>query len=238
LRTLCIRICTRWTRLSGPLALNSTKICEDFWVKISSLFENHFFLLFLILLLILGDYLRDFIALCRHHETMKDLFGRSFASSSTDLPSAAGYSPNEGPSAGAALSRLTGPTYSFGDIIRSGRHESKEEKEGKIKPTYFLFYDHSNDNNSWFLITNTFLLAPIKKEHLRYIMDFLFPDSNPDSKFPYEENLCAASADGSGGRSSAGIKSAPENGLLWRLAVVMAHCLHLMGKVTLHLFFS
>ena len=73
--------------------------------------------------------------------------------------------------------------------------------------------------------------GPIKSEYLSKILEYLFPDSSPSGDYPYPAEFeRAASLDGSCGISTIGIKSAPVDGLVWRLTVVLAHCLHVLGK--------
>ena len=72
------------------------------------------------------------------------------------------------------------------------------------------------------------------------ILGYLFPDSNEEISFPYPEDLGAS--DSAGTAASEGsllarfqlllsrVKSAPVDGLVWRLAVVMTHCLYVLGN--------
>jgi hypothetical protein len=162
---------------------------------------------------IAGDYLREFLSLCCRQETMKDLLGRGTAGSSV------GELPSESSEASAALNRLTGPTYGLRDIINAGRSDTKGVKEGNS--------DIRRGTSPHFATISTLIVGPINKAHLSHILEFLFPDSNPDSKHAYPEDLGSDRVHGS---AAAGVKSAPVGGILWRLSVVMAHCLHLMGK--------
>ena len=74
-------------------------------------------------------------------------------------------------------------------------------------------------------------LGPIKSEYLSKILEYLFPDASSSNSHPYPvEFERVASLEGSCGISTIGIKSAPVDGLVWRLTVVLAHCLHVLGK--------
>lgn len=72
------------------------------------------------------------------------------------------------------------------------------------------------------------------------ILEYLFPDSRDGSEFAYGARLGQAGDDEEGssedsllarfGGQLARVKSAPRDGLVWRLAVVMSHCLYVMGE--------
>ena len=105
------------------------------------------------------------------------------------------------------FNRLTGPTYTLSDIIQSGKSPRKT------------------------------LGGPIKDEYLTKILEYLFPDSSSNPNYPYPNNLETNSQTKGGApnlknyRVSMGaIKSSPIDGLLWRLAIALGHCLHVLGK--------
>ena len=79
--------------------------------------------------------------------------------------------------------------------------------------------------------------GPIKDAHLIKILQYLFPDSKQGQQpeFPYPEDL---TKQGSSTKSEtfesfrvamSSVKSSPVDGLVWRLTVVIAHCLHILG---------
>ena len=63
--------------------------------------------------------------------------------------------------------------------------------------------------------------GPIKADHLIRILDYLFPDAAKDLKDPYPCDFK--------NQANIGIKSCPKDSLVWRLSVVFAHCLHVLG---------
>ena len=67
--------------------------------------------------------------------------------------------------------------------------------------------------------------GPIKSDHLIRILDYLFPDASEENRHPYPEDLTA-------NHQQFTIKSCPVDGLVWRLSIVFAHCLHILGKTT------
>ena len=69
-----------------------------------------------------------------------------------------------------------------------------------------------------------------KTKYLSKILDYLFPDSTSSPDFPYPVEFVRAEI--LDGMSTIGIKSSPVDGLVWRLTVVLAHCLHVLGKET------
>ncbi len=69
-----------------------------------------------------GEYLKEFSALCRHHETMREVLGDLYSERSSS------HEDSAAPTAGAALSRLTGPSYGLADIIRAGRTSDRKKK--------------------------------------------------------------------------------------------------------------
>ncbi len=155
--------------------------------------------------------MKEFSAFCRHHETMRQVLGNFYSerSGSTTVE-------EDSPSAGMALSRLTGPTYGFRDIIRSGKATSEKKVEE----------------------------GPIKKEHLTKMLEYLFPDSNPDGTtavaYPEEFTSLDNKLDGDEGEDGllsqlqmqlSSLKTCPVDGFLWRLSVVVSHCLHVLGGI-------
>jgi len=64
--------------------------------------------------------------------------------------------------------------------------------------------------------------GPIKSDHLIRILDYLFPDASEENRHPYPEDLTA-------NHQQFTIKSCPVDGLVWRLSIVFAHCLHILG---------
>ena len=87
-----------------------------------------------------------------------------------------------------------------------------------------------------------FSAGPIKKAFLSRILSYLFPDSEENPEFPYPEDLSGNNSsenkDGDDhdnmdtfGMALAGIKSCPVDGLVWRLTIVMAHCINVLGKI-------
>ncbi|KAK6623726.1 hypothetical protein RUM43_009579 [Polyplax serrata] len=85
--------------------------------------------------------------------------------------------------------------------------------------------------------TNNQSEKPISSENLMVLLYYLFPDADEDTKVPYIENLGGKpSEDSAEGTKSkclnktlTGMKSAPYDGLLWRLATAMSHVIHAMG---------
>ncbi len=72
--------------------------------------------------------------------------------------------------------------------------------------------------------------GPIKDKYLRKILDYLFPDASDSSEFPYPDELASSSLPHAS-VSLSGVKSCPVDGLVWRLTVTLAHCLHVLGGV-------
>jgi Rab3 GTPase-activating protein catalytic subunit len=68
--------------------------------------------------------------------------------------------------------------------------------------------------------------GPIKADHLIKVLDYLFPDAQDHPKYPYPKNLGRFSS-----QHGIAIKSSPIDGLVWRLAIVFAHCLHVLGGI-------
>ena len=105
------------------------------------------------------------------------------------------------------FNRLTGPTYTLSDIIQSGKSPRKTQG------------------------------GPIKDEYLTKILEYLFPDSSSCPNYPYPNNI-ETNSQTNGGTSNlkhyrvsmGAIKSSPIDGLLWRLAIALGHCLHVLGK--------
>ncbi len=78
-------------------------------------------------------------------------------------------------------------------------------------------------------------LGPIKREYLSKMLEYLFPDSNPDSKYAYPEELKNFTESDNEMVNQfriqlSNIKSCPVDGLLWRLTIMLAHCLHILGR--------
>ncbi len=74
--------------------------------------------------------------------------------------------------------------------------------------------------------------GPIKPEHLNIILDYLFPDSQDDPKYPYPKDLSSNTQLPFANRlgiSITTVKSCPIDGIVWRLGIVFAHCLHVLG---------
>ena len=67
--------------------------------------------------------------------------------------------------------------------------------------------------------------GPIKSDHLIRILDYLFPDASEENRYPYPDDLTANHSL----QQFANIKSGPIDGLIWRLSIVFAHCLHILG---------
>ena len=65
--------------------------------------------------------------------------------------------------------------------------------------------------------------GPIKPDLLIKILDYLFPDASEENLNPYPDLNHASS------NHQFSIKSCPQNGLIWRLSIVFAHCLHVLG---------
>ena len=55
------------------------------------------------------------------------------------------------------------------------------------------------------------------------LLDYLFPDASEENRYPYPDDLTANH------QQFANIKSGPIDGLIWRLSIVFAHCLHILG---------
>jgi hypothetical protein len=67
-------------------------------------------------------------------------------------------------------------------------------------------------------------------------LEYLFPDSVPKPEFPYPTEFSSHFEQSKGFYencrvSLSAIKSSPLDGLAWRLTVVTAHCLHILGKI-------
>ena len=78
-----------------------------------------------------------------------------------------------------------------------------------------------------------FILGPIKEKYRTKILEYLFPDSVKNSEFAYPEDLQMRQNSENFNQFKvdlAGIKSAPTDGIVWRLTVVISHCLHILGK--------
>ncbi|XP_023712978.1 rab3 GTPase-activating protein catalytic subunit isoform X2 [Cryptotermes secundus] len=75
--------------------------------------------------------------------------------------------------------------------------------------------------------------GPITDSQLMPILYFLFPDAEDEPENPYMEPLSNyASCDNQQLEElSTGLKSAPVDGLIWRLAVVMSHVVHALGDI-------
>lgn len=75
--------------------------------------------------------------------------------------------------------------------------------------------------------------GPIADSQLMPILYFLFPDAEDEPENPYVEPLSNhARCDNQQMEDlSTGLKSAPVDGLIWRLAVVMSHVVHNLGGV-------
>nr|CAD7443748.1 unnamed protein product [Timema bartmani] len=84
--------------------------------------------------------------------------------------------------------------------------------------------------------------GPITDDMLTPILYFLFPDADDNHKHPYQENLVySSSCEGKTNEDLlTGLKSAPVDGLVWRLAVVMSHVVHTLGgaKAAAHLWYE
>ena len=57
------------------------------------------------------------------------------------------------------------------------------------------------------------------------LLDYLFPDASEENRYPYPDDLTANHSH----QQFANIKSGPIDGLIWRLSIVFAHCLHILG---------
>lgn len=148
--------------------------------------------------------MEQFLDICAKHETMRQILGNFMnRDDEFDLEDNVDKVPD-------ALKRLTGPTYGLKDIIDSGRSEKKRDP----------------------------LPGPIKDAYLFKILEYLFPDSSEAPDFPYPETLGRNPTQESENFNNfrtelSGIKSCPVDGLVWRLSVVSAHCLHILGKSVL-----
>nr|CAD7196421.1 unnamed protein product [Timema douglasi] len=84
--------------------------------------------------------------------------------------------------------------------------------------------------------------GPITDDMLTPILYFLFPDADDNHKHPYPDNLVySSSCEGKKNEDLlTGLKSAPVDGLVWRLAVVMSHVVHTLGgaKAAAHLWYE
>ena len=80
--------------------------------------------------------------------------------------------------------------------------------------------------------------GPIKDAHLMKLLQYLFPDSKSGAEFPYPDDLSKQGSSSSKYSESfqsfrvamSGIKSSPVDGLIWRLTVLIAHCLYILGE--------
>ena len=105
------------------------------------------------------------------------------------------------------FNRLTGPTYSLTDIIQSGASPRKT------------------------------VGGPIKDEYMTKLLEYIFPDSamSPEHPYPTEFESFPKGKKYNQNRehfrvAMGGIKSSPVDGLVWRLAIALGHCLHVLGK--------
>lgn len=75
--------------------------------------------------------------------------------------------------------------------------------------------------------------GPIPDSQLMPILYFLFPDAEEEPKSPYPESLSSHSDCDNRQMEdlSNKLKSAPVDGLIWRLAIVMSHVVHTLGGV-------
>jgi hypothetical protein len=69
----------------------------------------------------------------------------------------------------------------------------------------------------------SFVAGPIKNEYLTKILEYLFPDSSSTSDHAYPREFERAQS--LEGVSTIGIKSAPVDGLVWRLTIVLVSML-------------
>ena len=106
------------------------------------------------------------------------------------------------------FNRLTGPTYTLTDIIQSGKSPIKSHG------------------------------GPIKDEYLTTMLEYLFPDSIKTPRYPYPSEFESHTTHKIGNNNSehyrvsmGGIKSSPIDGLVWRLGIVLGHCLHVLGGI-------
>ena len=66
----------------------------------------------------------------------------------------------------------------------------------------------------------------IREKHvMNSLSDYLFPDASEENRYPYPDDLTANHSH----QQFANIKSGPIDGLIWRLSIVFAHCLHILG---------
>ncbi|KAJ9596359.1 hypothetical protein L9F63_012634 [Diploptera punctata] len=84
--------------------------------------------------------------------------------------------------------------------------------------------------------------GPISNSLLMPILYFLFPDAEDEPKSPYSEELgnnCSFNNQQMEELAN-GLKSAPVDGLVWRLAVVMSHVMHTLGglRAAVHLWYE
>ena len=87
--------------------------------------------------LFVADYLNEVTALTQHHETMRQVLGGAYMSKREEEESDhQGGGVEKVPS---ALSKLTGPTYSFSDIIRAGRSTGSGGSSVLGKSLFFSF---------------------------------------------------------------------------------------------------
>ncbi|XP_053989291.1 rab3 GTPase-activating protein catalytic subunit isoform X1 [Hylaeus volcanicus] len=70
--------------------------------------------------------------------------------------------------------------------------------------------------------------GPISEEILLSILYFLFPDADENSKAPYSDTSISSMDE----EQWKGVKTCPMDSLVWRLAIVAAHCTHNLGGVS------
>ncbi|KAJ8680941.1 hypothetical protein QAD02_016728 [Eretmocerus hayati] len=138
---------------------------------------------------LLGDYLTQFVQLCKSHNSLVEVLGDGAA-----------YNDNENHGLTAAFNKLTESKIPSLSTIVS-RRASKARR---------------NINGT------------IPEDVLLPVLYFLFPDAEDVQRAPYSEN-CGYNVDDDKWR---GIKTCAIDSLVWRLAVVSAHCANNLGGHT------
>ena len=153
---------------------------------------------------LLSEYLRHFRKICDQNVTVKQLLGEDFFkvdSSSTGNNSSGGEVGN----IPDVFNRLTGTATP----IASGGGYSLSSLIG----------------NPVRKLSSSNIGGPIRPNHLIHILDYLFPDAAENSKHPYPKDLNL----NSNSSNRIHMKTCPVDGLVWRLTIVFAHCLHVLG---------
>ena len=157
---------------------------------------------------LLAEYIAGFVSLVGRNESLKTVLGNVY---NDDL--AFGGNVDKTTTATAALNRLTGPSYTFSDIIQSGR--SATNSGGPIKDAHlsqlltYLFPDSASSQ----------LIHPYPSQ---------FTGGNPNDE---EGEINSSGLENDFKVEMSGIKSCPIGGLLWRLTAALGHAFNALGGI-------